>query len=160
MSPTDPVDPMDPVDPVARLEAIEEIKTLKARYFRFLDTKDWQAFAGLFAPDAVMDMAEAAGGVPAADATSRGPQEIADYVRRAVEQMETVHHGHMPEIEVDSETTAAGVWSMEDVLRWTDRGGVTHGLHGYGHYHETYVRIGGRWLIASIRLSRLRVDMN
>ena len=28
----------------------------------------------------------------------------------------TVHHGHMPEIEVHSSTSASGVWAMEDKL--------------------------------------------
>jgi hypothetical protein len=31
-------------------------------------------------------------------------------------------------------------------------------MHGYGHYHETYVRLADGWRIKSIRLSRLRVD--
>jgi hypothetical protein len=31
-------------------------------------------------------------------------------------------------------------------------------LEGYGHYHETYSKIDGNWYIASMRLSRLRVD--
>ncbi len=28
-------------------------------------------------------------------------------------------------------------------------------LHGYGHYHEDYVRHDGRWLIRSLKLTRL-----
>ena len=150
---------MAPLDPLQRLEAVEQIRRLKARYFRCLDCKDWDGFAAVFAPGAVMDMAEAAGGDPLPDATSRGPQEIADYVRRSVEGMVTVHHGHMPEIEVTSATRAEGIWAMEDLLRWPGPDGATGGLHGFGHYHETYEKIGDRWLIASIRLSRLRVDM-
>lgn len=146
-------------DPWQRLEAVEEIKRLKARYFRCLDTGDWDGFAAVFAPDAVMNMAEAAGGDPLPDAISRGPADIAAYVRRSVEGMVTVHHGHMPEIEVTGETTAEGVWAMEDLLRWTGRDGTVGGLHGFGHYHETYSKVDGRWLIASIRLTRLRVDM-
>ena len=148
-----------PVDPVSRLEAVEEIKGLKARYFRCLDSKDWEGFAAVFAPDAVMDMAEAAGGDPLPDATSRGPGDIAAYVRRSVEGMVTVHHGHMPEITVTGDTTAEGIWVMEDLLRWPGPDGTTGGLHGFGHYHETYEKVGGRWLITSIRLTRLRVDM-
>ena len=147
------------VDPLVRLQAVEDISRLKARYFRHLDTKEWDAFAGLFAPDALMDMAEAAGGDPLPDATSRGPAAIAAYVRRAVEGMVTVHQGHMPEIEVTSDATASGIWAMEDLLRWTGADGATGGLHAFGHYHETYVKIGGEWFIASIRLTRLRVDM-
>ena len=35
--------------------------------------------------------------------------------------------------------------------------GVT--LVGYGHYHETYENIAGRWLIKSSKLTRLREDI-
>ena len=36
---------------VQMLWDIEQIKQLKARYFRLLDTKDWDAFAELFTDD-------------------------------------------------------------------------------------------------------------
>jgi hypothetical protein len=32
-------------------------------------------------------------------------------------------------------------------------------LVGYGHYHETYENIAGRWLIKSSKLTRLREDI-
>jgi hypothetical protein len=32
-------------------------------------------------------------------------------------------------------------------------------MHGYGHYHETYEKVDGRWLIASTTLTRLRTDV-
>ncbi len=38
------------------LLAIEEIKALKARYFRCMDTKDWDGFAALFTIDASLDV--------------------------------------------------------------------------------------------------------
>ena len=50
-----------------------------------------------------------------------------------------MHHGHMPEITLTSPTTASGIWSMEDMLRYGD--GTE--LHGYGHYHETYEKVDG-----------------
>ncbi len=31
-------------------------------------------------------------------------------------------------------------------------------LHGFGHYHETYVRLDGRWRIRTIRPSRLHIE--
>ncbi|MDT5245538.1 MAG: hypothetical protein QOD36_2914, partial [Mycobacterium sp.] len=37
------------MDDATRLLEIEAIKQLKARYCRFLDTKDWQAWRGVFA---------------------------------------------------------------------------------------------------------------
>jgi SnoaL-like protein len=138
-----------------RLEAIEEIKQLKARYFRSMDTKDWDGFGSVFAPDAVMDMRAEAGEA----GLVRGAAAIVEFVRSAVDPVVTVHHGHCPEIEITSETTASGIWAMEDRLRWP-AGGSLATMHGWGHYHETYVLFEGRWLIETLTLTRLRVDFD
>jgi hypothetical protein len=61
----------------------------------------------------------------------------------------------MPEIELTSPTTANGIWAMEDMLRWPDG----RELHGYGHYTETYAKIGNHWRIRTLVLTRLRLDM-
>ncbi len=144
------------MDTLERLLAIEEIKQLKARYFRCIDTKDWAGLVDVFAPDAVMDMtAGAAGGK-----VTTGAEEIARYVQRSgrLDEAVTVHHGHMPEIAMTSADTATGIWSMEDEIWWNEGAFPLASLHGYGHYHETYVRQGGTWRIATLRLTRLRVD--
>ena len=144
------------MEALERLEAIDEIKALKARYFRCMDTKDWSGFADVFAADAVMDMS---GEVPEGeDGITQGNQAIAAFVERHVGDVTTVHHGHMPEIELTSSTTARGIWAMEDKLRWPP-GSFLDTMHGYGHYHETYERIGGAWRIKTLRLSRLRLDV-
>ena len=39
-----------------------------------------------------------------------------------------------------------------------DPTGARSGLQGSGHYTEEYVREDGEWRIASLLLSRLRVD--
>jgi uncharacterized protein (TIGR02246 family) len=148
----------DRIDPVDRLVAIEEIKQLKARYFRAMDTKDWGAFAAVFAPDALMDMSgEMRDSVTEGEGITRGNTAIAEFVQGAVQPVETVHHGHMAEIEILSPTTARGIWSMEDMLRWPV-GSPIRSMHGYGHYHETYEKLDGRWCIKTIALTRLRVD--
>ncbi len=59
------------------------------------------------------------------------------YLRTNIEPVITVHHGHMPEITLLSDTTARGIWAMEDKLWWPEGSPLVH-LHGYGHYHETY----------------------
>ena len=147
------------MDALVRLNSIEEIKQLKARYFRCMDTKDWDGFADVFAPDAVMDMTEEMRDMQTtADPVTRGNQEIAAFVRGAVDPVVTVHHGHMPEIELTSNTTATGVWAMEDKLRWPE-GSPIKTMHGYGHYHETYERVGKEWKIKTLTLTRLRVDV-
>jgi hypothetical protein len=150
---------VDVVDAAARLAAIEEIKQLKARYFRCMDTKDWSGFAQVFAADAIMDMsAEMRDGQTEGDGITRGNEAIAEFVRGAVDPVTTVHHGHMPEIALTSDTTATGIWAMEDKLRWPD-GAPIRTLHGYGHYHETYTRTADGWRIQSTRLTRLRIDV-
>jgi hypothetical protein len=147
------------MDAVERVVAIEEIKQLKARYFRCMDTKEWDGFAAVFALDAVMDMSsEMRDGTTGGSGVTRGAQEIAAFVRGAVHDVQTVHHGHMPEIDLTSPTTATGVWAMEDKLRWPD-GFPIKTMHGYGHYHETYGKVDGEWRITTIVLTRLRVDV-
>ena len=130
------------------MDDIEAIKQLKARYFRTMDTKDWDGMRAVFTDGVVMDTTESGGGVVS------GGDEFMAFLRETLADVVTVHHGHMPEITISSATTATGVWAMEDKLRWPD--GTT--LHGYGHYHETYEKTGDSWRIASSTLTRLRMD--
>jgi hypothetical protein len=142
------------MDATEKMLAIEEIKRLKASYLRFVDTKDWQSFEALFAPDASFDLSDdAPGGVVV------GAAMIAEMARGPLQQAVTVHHGHCPEIEITSPTSASGIWAMEDRLRWPDETGYPlKSLHGCGHYLETYERSNGRWFIKTVRLKRLWVD--
>jgi hypothetical protein len=161
---------------IERLVAIEEIKQLKARYFRTLDSKDWDGYQAVYAPDAVLDCRHAMYArnpqtgeavrngrvIPESEAVvesrlTHGAAAIRAEVEESVRGITTVHHGHMAEIEILSPTTARGIWAMEDLLRGPP-GWYLTALHGYGHYHETYERIDGRWHIKSLKLTRLRLD--
>ena len=142
----------DPDALVRRLAAIEEIRQLKARYFRSLDRKEWDAFGDVFTAGAVLE-------VPEVGMVTEGRDAIVAGVSGALEGTRTVHHGHMPEIEVTGPDTARGTWAMFDYVEWPTPGsGDRVGLQGYGHYVEEYVREDGRWRIARSRLERLRVD--
>ena len=132
------------------LDDIEAIKQLKARYFRTMDTKDWAAMRDVFTADVVMDTTSSGGGIVS------GADAFVEFLREAIGDVVTVHHGHMPEIEVTSSTTATGIWAMEDMLRWPDGSA----LHGYGHYHERYVKVDGEWRISSSTLTRVRTDLD
>jgi len=139
-------------DLLRRLLDIEDIKRLKARYFRTLDHKDWDGFVNVFARAAVLEVPEAA-------LVERGRDAIVASVSKALTGTQTVHHGHMPEIELTGPDTAHGIWAMFDYVEWPpSQGGDRVGLNGYGHYHEEYVREDGEWRIARTRLVRLRVD--
>ena len=135
-----------------QLADLEEIKRLKARYFRALDRKEWDAFGSVFARDAVLE-------VPEANMVERGRDAIVASVSAAVAGTRTVHHGHMPEIEITGPDTARGIWAMFDYVEWPpSETGDRRGLQGYGHYLEEYVREDGEWRIGRLHLARLRVD--
>jgi uncharacterized protein (TIGR02246 family) len=142
----------DAADLLRRLLDVEDIKRLKARYFRTLDHKDWDGFGDVFACDAVLEVPEAA-------LVANGRAAIVAAVSGPLTGSRTVHHGHMPEIELTGPDTAKGTWAMFDYVEWAPaESGQRVGLQGYGHYLEEYVREDGAWRIARLHLARLRVD--
>ena len=130
------------------VEDIEAIRRLKARYFRTMDTKDWDGMRQVFTDDVVMDTTQAGGGVVT------GADAFLAFLQEALDGAVTVHQGHMPEIDLTSETTATGIWALHDVVIWPT--GMR--LEGYGHYHETYEKVDGGWRISSSTLTRLHSD--
>ncbi|MEV3965269.1 nuclear transport factor 2 family protein [Nocardia sp. NPDC050193] len=126
----------------------EALRALKARYFRLMDSKDWAGFRALFCDDVVIDLSESGGEV------ITGADEFLTFLTDRIGDALTIHHGHSPEIDVLSETTAQGIWALEDRLSWPDGTRV----HGFGHYHETYAKIDGEWRIRTQRLTRLHTD--
>ena len=131
---------------------IEAIKQLKARYFRMMDLKDWDGLAAVFTDDVEIDMTGEGAGI------THSVAEYMPFLRDAIEPVRTVHHGHMPEIELTSPTTARGLWSMEDKLWWPEGSPIVH-MHGYGHYHETYEKTAAGWRIKTMRLTRLHREV-
>jgi hypothetical protein len=149
------------LDPIEALLAIEEIKQLRARYFQTLDGKDWPAWEALFTDDVKMDFSQERvyqvrdladrDALPADAFTFTSASAAAEAFSGTLGGAVTVHQGHDPQITLTGPDTATGLWSMWDCL---DYG---HELfQGYGHYHETYRKVDGRWLIATIKLTRMR----
>ena len=127
---------------------IERIKQLKARYFRTMDNKDWKAMRQVFTDDVLMDTTDSGGNV------IEGADAFMDFLEPTLRDAVTVHHGHMPEIEVTTDSTARGVWALQDTILWPNGSRMV----GYGHYHETYQKVGGEWKIKSSTLTRLHTD--
>jgi hypothetical protein len=148
------------VDAVAKLIAIEDIRQLKARYFRLMDTRDFDAMAQVFCRDAVFDCSEGFGVQPVGGAwkgpvgpVTCGREAIMAWIRDAFANATSAHHGHCHEVTIDSETEARGVVAMEDYIFGLDR--ETEMLHAAGHYHERYRFEDGAWRIAETKLTRL-----
>ena len=132
------------------MDDLEAIKQLKARYFRTMDTKQWDEMRAVFTDDVTIDTTASGGDVLA------GADSFVAFLRETLGEVTTVHHGHMPEIELTGPTSASGVWALHDILLWP--GGMR--LDGYGHYHETYEKVDGAWKIASSTLTRLHMDFS
>ena len=139
--------------------AVEAIHRLKARYFRYMDTKDWRAWRDQFTDNAalIIDHGVSVGGADArTDPPIIGGDAIVAHVRSIIGTARTVHHGHMPEIDILSSVTARGIWAMEDIVEWPDG----RQIRGYGHYHEEYRLVGQCWKIERLHLTRLRIDLS
>jgi hypothetical protein len=138
---------------VADLEEMKAIKQLKARYFRLMDTKEWDSLVDVFCPDVVVDTSDDGGQI------THGASEFLHLLRAGIEHVTTVHHGHTPEIVLTSATTARGIWAMEDELWWPEGAPLRH-MHGYGHYLDTYEKTSTGWRIKSMTLTRLTREID
>lgn len=134
---------LEPVAGVEKLLALNEIELLKARRDRAADTKDWDLYLSLHAPDHHSHNGDYGDWWTA--------REMIENVKRAMENLITVHHSHTPEIVFESVTLARGVWAMEGQSFWM-QGEEEHWFQAFGHYFETYEKRDGRWLFTSRRL--------
>jgi len=146
------------MDAVAKLTAIAEIKKLKATYFLGVDTQDLDLLRNeVLHPDVTFQFSEYRK-EPFASA-----DEVLAMFAEGLKGKHSVHHGHMPVIELTSESSAKGIWAMEDRIYWGAPDDKVKGamfLHGFGHYHETYVKTDAGWRIETVRLTRLHLKTN
>lgn len=145
------IDPKDLAD-------IEDIRQLKARYFRYLDTKNWGEWRKQFTDDldirvdVTVDEDGTGGEYPP---LPKGGDAFVSYMSDFLKlPFRTVHHGHMHEVTITGPDTATGICAMEDIVSPVP--GQT--MWGYGHYHERYRKVDGEWRIAGFHLKRLRFD--
>jgi|SRR5579863_3791981 len=144
---------------LAHLAEIEAIRQLKARYFRYLDTKNWVEWRKVFTDDVeirvdvTVDKDGQGGWHP--EHPKGGDAFVAHISEFLKPPFMTVHHGHTHEITITGPNTATGIWAMEDIVSPTPE----QTIWGYGHYHERYRKeTDGAWRIAGFHLSRLRFD--
>jgi hypothetical protein len=142
------------MDTLARLEAVEAIRHLKARYFRFMDCKLWDELPSVFTPDMCVI-------APDGRVAVQGGAQFAAGLKNSLQNSVSCHQGLTAEIDILDADHAKGIWAMQDVIEWTDR----HPREGWksivgrGHYHETYRREERVWRIATLSLTRLRLDV-
>jgi hypothetical protein len=135
---------------------VEKIRILKARYCRFLDTKQWDAFSQLLTEDIVIEFYDPSGTLQMkVEGRDEMVRQIAAYLKNA----QTVHQVNHHEIELLTSTTAQAIWSVEDILTFSDPAEAPFTvIHGYGYYHERYEKEAEEWRITGFRLDRLKLD--
>jgi hypothetical protein len=131
------------------INAFYELTQGKARYCYTLDTRDWAGFGELMTDDVELDVSDGATGVP----VITGRDAAVDMIRSSLTNARTAHQVHTPLIELNGDE-AQVIWAMQDRVMWENGPALT----GYGHYHERWVRQGGQWKIASLRLTRLILE--
>jgi uncharacterized protein (TIGR02246 family) len=135
---------------LARLEAIEEIRQLKHRYCQHCDRGyEPDAITALFTEDAVWD--GGAGGKAVGRAAIR-----AFFVAASGNYPYAAHLVTNPIITVDGDT-ATGAWRMLMPCVMNAAGREVSAL-SCAEYNETYRRVDGHWLIATLGVKRHRVE--
>lgn len=141
-------------DPFAEFRDLEALRRLKARYCLGIDRQDWRLWREeVFAPDASLS-------VPALDRPITGVEPIISWVSAQWTDIVSVHHAHLPDLEIQSAGKARGRWAMDDRLyrRPAPDQPLQLLLHGFGYYDETYVRLAAGWRIQSTVLTRIHVE--
>jgi len=112
-----------------------------------MDSKNWEAWRGVFTDDVKMYY---------------GDQEIYSSADAFVEgnstQLEgtvTCHQAHQHKIEITGPSTATGFWVMEDYHLWADG----HRQKGYGFYFDDYQKgEDDKWRIKTLKLGYIHMD--
>ena len=130
---------------VRRLEDIEAIKKLKAKYWRCVDRKLWDEMNQVFTEEATADYGP--------KSKLKGRQAIVQFLKSSLgaDSVITSHVGQRPEIELTSESTATGMWWLNDyiVMQPNTR------RRGYAFYEDEYVKEDSQWKMKSTKLVTL-----
>ena len=134
------------------LVEIEAIKQVKYRYFRFLDLKMWDEMIDLFVPEATCAYSAGAYSYEGRDAI------VADF-RKSMgrETFLSSHKAHHPEITLNGDDTATGIWSLEDWvidMQW----GLD--IRGAAFYTDDYVKRDGEWKILRTAYKRVMEELS
>lgn len=134
------------------LLVIEQVRRAKARYCRFVDTKRWDDFHGLFIVAPKIRVFDPEGNSIAEFDTR---DAFVTAARTLLDGAQSSHLVHNDEIDLVSTTEVQAIWAMEDMIVISaPRPDQPSRLHGYGHYHERWILTPEGWRIASLELQR------
>jgi hypothetical protein len=132
---------------MADLQELEAIKRLKYKYLRCLDQKRWSELAECLTEDATSAYS---GG----KFSFEGRDAIMEFLESAMgaDSFLSSHTVHQPEIEFTTETTATGIWALNDTVIETNANII---IRGAAFYEDEYVKVDGAWKIKSTGYERI-----
>ena len=126
---------------------LEAILRLKYAYFRTLDLKQFDQLGLLLTEDATAAYEDA-------ETSLAGRAAIVAWLTDALggPEIVTEHHGHHPEIDFTSDTTATGSWYLQDrvIVPSADLE-----IAGTAFYSDRYTKTDGSWRIAHTGYQRV-----
>lgn len=125
----------------------ELIERLKYRYFRHLDCKQFGAMLELFADGSSTSY-------DSGRHSYQGKAAIRDFFDTAMSNPKLLHqhHGHHPEIDITSASTATGIWYMDDTVHVLEH---DMKIRGNGIYWDEYVKVESEWKILHTGYERI-----
>lgn len=129
------------------LEEIEAIKKLKYRYFRYVDCKQFVQLVDLFVDGASTSYDSGRHAFTGKDA-------ILEFFEQGLSNPKILsqHQGHHPEIELTGESSATGIWYMEDTVYILEH---QMKVRGNGIYWDEYAKVDGDWKISHTGYERI-----
>ena len=138
----------------------EQVRAAKARYCRYVDTKQWEAFSELLVANPRIGIYDTANNLIVSFETREAfVAACQDYLAGT----QSIHQVHNEELTQVSATEIHAIWSMEDQILFppadanADPRPPRH--HGYGHNNETWVIDEGEWRIGSMDLHRTILEV-
>jgi hypothetical protein len=126
---------------------LEAIRRLKYAYFRTLDLKEFDLLGQLLAEDASASYEDG-------KTILEGRTAIVTWLSEALSSPDIVteHHGHHPEIDLLSPTTAIGSWYLQDrvIVPAADLE-----INGTAFYSDRYAKTAEGWRIAHTGYTRV-----
>lgn len=121
------------------LQELEAIKRLKYKYMRCIDEKLWDEMRSCLVENATCSYG---GG----KYSFSGRDEIMKFLIEAMDRkiFLSSHRVHHPEIDFTSDTTAMGIWALEDSVIDEEN---EIALRGAAFYRDEYVKVNGEWKI-------------
>lgn len=132
---------------VERLEDIEAIKKLQGKYYRCLDTKEWDELGTCFAPEFTTSFTD---GKYVFDNWADLRKFYDDNM--GVGKQLSQHNGHTPEITVNDDGTAHAYWYLHDYLIIPP---ADWGVRGTAIYEINYKKCEDGWKISQIGYKRV-----